>query len=59
MCSDSLLGILSLIDAVTVVGIARIRKTLGYVFAAVCAVTLVASIALFIPYIIVYAWELL
>ncbi len=52
-----LLGILSLVDtvaAILLVGIARIRKTLGYVFAAMCAVTLVASIALFIPWIIAY-----
>ncbi len=49
-----LLGILSLVDVVSAILIARIRKTLGYVFAAMCAVTLVASITLSIPWIIAY-----
>ena len=52
-----ILGIFSLADAVLAVfmiGIARIRRTLAFVFMASSAITLLASLSLFIPWLVEY-----
>lgn len=53
-----ILGILSLINcilSIVMIGVTRIRRTLAFVFLITSAVSLLAGIALFIPWVLKYA----